>query len=89
MKSDTDLETRIASRNLTGSSWRRLALGALLFGSTCLVYLPALRCGFIWDDDAYVVDNQSVQTWDGLTKIWFDQASESSVLPARFFHVLG
>jgi protein O-mannosyl-transferase len=56
-------------------------LGALLFGSTCLVYLPALRCGFIWDDDAYVVNNQSVQTRDGLTNIWFDRRANLQYYP--------
>jgi tetratricopeptide (TPR) repeat protein len=76
-----DLETSIGSQNSTGLSWRRLALGALLFGSTCLVYLPALRCGFIWDDDAYLVDNRSVQTWDGLTKIWFDRRANHQYYP--------
>jgi Flp pilus assembly protein TadD len=81
LKSDIDLETSIASRNLTGLSWQRLALGALLFGFTCLVYLPALRCGFIWDDDAYVVDNRSIQTRDGLTKIWFDRRANPQYYP--------
>jgi tetratricopeptide (TPR) repeat protein len=65
----------------TGLSWRRLALGALLFGSTCLVYLPALRCGFIWDDDSYLVDNRTVQTWDGLNRIWFDRRANQQYYP--------
>ncbi len=81
MKSDIDLESITSSRNSTGLSWRRLALGALLFGSTCLVYLPALRCGFIWDDDSYVVENRTIQTWDGLTKIWFDVRANRQYYP--------
>ena len=28
--------------------------------------------GFIWDDDDYITENMSIQTWDGLPRIWFD-----------------
>ncbi len=81
VKSDKDLETRIASRESTGWRWRSLALGAVLFGSVCLVYLPALGCGFIWDDDSYVVDNRSIQARDGLAKIWFDRRANIQYYP--------
>jgi protein O-mannosyl-transferase len=81
LKSDIDVKASRDSRKLTRLTWRQLALGALLFGSTCLVYLPALRCGFIWDDDAYVVNNQSVQTRGGLTKIWFDRRANLQYYP--------
>ena len=60
---------------------RRLALGALLFGFICSVYLPALRCGFIWDDDSYVVENRTVQTSDGLTRIWSDRRANQQYYP--------
>jgi Flp pilus assembly protein TadD len=81
VKSEIDVNTNSASRQLSGLSWRRLALGALLFGFTCFVYLPALRCGFIWDDDSYLIDNRSVQAWDGLTKIWFDRRANRQYYP--------
>ena len=81
MKSDIDLESSIGSRKSTESPWRRLALGTLLFGAICSVYLPARRCGFIWDDDAYVVENRTVQTSDGLTRIWSDRRANHQYYP--------
>lgn len=38
---------------------------------TVLAYLPALRDGFIWDDDAYVTGNPTLRSLDGLRQIWF------------------
>lgn len=35
-----------------------------------LAYLPALRAGWIWDDDSYVTANALVQSADGLADIW-------------------
>ena len=37
-----------------------------------LAYLPAMRAGFIWDDDDYVTQNQTLRTADGLRQIWLD-----------------
>lgn len=48
---------------------RSLQIAALV-GLTILVYLPSLRCGYIWDDDAYVVSNRTVQSDDALRHIW-------------------
>jgi hypothetical protein len=81
VKSDIDLESSIPSRKSTESSWRRSALGALLFALICSVYLPALRCGFIWDDDTYVFENWSVRTRDGLTSIWLDRGANHQYYP--------
>jgi protein O-mannosyl-transferase len=69
------------SRKVNRITSRHSVLAALLFGFTCLVYLPALGCGFIWDDDAYVVNNSSVQSRDGLTKIWFDRRANHQYYP--------
>jgi hypothetical protein len=44
---------------------------ALLALAAVLVYLPALRGGFIWDDDTLLTDNPAVKTIDGLYSIWF------------------
>ncbi len=35
-----------------------------------LAYLPALRGGWIWDDDSYVTENVHVLAADGLSAIW-------------------
>lgn len=49
------------------SSW--ISYGALLL-ITVVAYLPALRAGFIWDDDDYVTHNLALRTWQGLRDIW-------------------
>ncbi|MGA2752024.1 MAG: hypothetical protein ABSG59_24945, partial [Verrucomicrobiota bacterium] len=42
-----------------------------------LAYLPALRGGFIWDDDMYVTNNRLLTAPDGLRRIWFSMDSPS------------
>lgn len=56
-------------RRRTGSIW---AAGLLLVAMTAAVYLPATQCGYIWDDDQYVHENQVLRSADGLRRIWFD-----------------
>jgi tetratricopeptide (TPR) repeat protein len=54
---------------------------ALLVMMTLVVYLPALRCGFVWDDDAYVTQNSTLLTTEGLLKIWADPAATPQYYP--------
>jgi len=50
---------------------RRAALLAFLVCSLAvLAYAPALRAGWIWDDDSYVTENPLVQSPGGLAGIW-------------------
>ncbi len=56
----------------------------LLAGLALLVYLPALRGGFIWDDDAYVTSNLALRTWRGLWEIWFHPARLVQYYPMTF-----
>src|SRR5687767_5770325 len=37
---------------------------------TLLAYLPALRAGWIWDDDYYVTKNYNLRSAEGLKDIW-------------------
>src|SRR5436309_5176545 len=46
--------------------------GAILVLATLVAYAPALRAGFIWDDDAHVTDNPTLRSLDGLRRIWVD-----------------
>jgi Tfp pilus assembly protein PilF len=39
---------------------------------TALAYLPALRNGFIWDDDAWLTNNRTLEGLAGLHRLWFD-----------------
>ena len=45
--------------------------GGLIVLLVFLAYLPALRGGFIWDDDAYVTHNPTLHGLGGLQHMWF------------------
>jgi len=46
-----------------------------------IAYWPALRGGFIWDDDAYVTNNPLLTTSGGLWRIWFSFYTQSQYFP--------
>lgn len=49
----------------------QVLLGAIFIAAaTIVVYWPAIRGGFIWDDPEYVVNNHTLRTWGGLVEIW-------------------
>jgi tetratricopeptide (TPR) repeat protein len=47
---------------------------------TCVVYLPSLRCGFIWDDNAHVT-RPELRSYSGLYHIWFDFGATQQYYP--------
>jgi Tfp pilus assembly protein PilF len=53
-----------------GGRRRDVLLGALLFLATVAAYLPALRGGFVWDDDTTLTNNPLIKASDGLLKFW-------------------
>jgi tetratricopeptide (TPR) repeat protein len=62
--------------------WSRACLFAvILVAVTVLVYKPAWNGGFIWDDDAYVTNNELLTAPDGLQRIWFSFDSPSQYFP--------
>src|SRR5262249_4559564 len=44
----------------------------LILGLTLVAYIPAMRSGFIWDDDANVTGNPALTEHGGLRRIWFE-----------------
>src|SRR5437879_4713086 len=48
---------------------------------TLAAYLPALRCGFIWDDDDYVTQNLTLRDTAGLRRIWFEVGATPQYYP--------
>ena len=51
--------------------WRSSGAAAILIILLTLVaYLPALRCGFVWDDDNLLLDNRLIKASDGLYRFW-------------------
>src|SRR5438874_4515082 len=53
----------------------------LLTAVTILAYQPAWHGGFIWDDDAYITNNELLTAPDGLRRIWFSLDSPSQYFP--------
>jgi tetratricopeptide (TPR) repeat protein len=51
-----------------------------LFGATLLAYLPCIRGGLLWDDDAHITV-PALQTWHGLWKIWFQVGATQQYYP--------
>lgn len=51
--------------------WQSIFLGVVILASTLVVYLPVMKHGgFVWDDDDYVTENETLRSIDGLRRIW-------------------
>jgi tetratricopeptide (TPR) repeat protein len=61
-------------------SWRSARLGGVLIVLLTLVaYFPAMRGGFIWDDDDHLTGNPAMLSVGGLKRIW------SSLAVSRYY----
>ena len=47
-------------------------------------YSPTFQAGFIWDDDDYVTENQTLTSLEGLYRIWFDLGAAPQYYPFVF-----
>ena len=54
---------------------------ALLLAAVLVAYLPALRGGFLWDDDAHVT-RAALRSLHGLWRIWFEAGATQQYYPA-------
>jgi tetratricopeptide (TPR) repeat protein len=62
-----------------------LLAGALAIVVACFVaYIPAIRGGFVWDDDAYVTANPLLTAPDGFYRIWFSADAPSQYFPLTY-----
>src|SRR5436309_820631 len=52
------------------SAWQLVAQAAVIVGAVLLVYLPAWRAGFVWDDEQLITANPLLRTFSGLIEIW-------------------
>jgi tetratricopeptide (TPR) repeat protein len=53
----------------------------LLIGLAFVAYLPALHNGFIWDDDAWLMKNQTLYGWSGLQELWLNPLALQQYYP--------
>jgi len=60
-----------------------LAAAALL-AALVVFYWPALRGGFLWDDDTYISANPTLLTVGGLRAIWLDPSATCQYYPLSF-----
>lgn len=62
---------------------RKLAAigAALLLGATLTAYIPALRGGYVWDDDLLVTENFNLRTPAGLVATWTDPRANTDYYP--------
>src|SRR6202142_3453464 len=58
----------------------RMAASVSIAVITCAVYIPALRNGFIWDDNAHVT-RPELRSLTGLSHIWFDLGATQQYYP--------
>ena len=56
----------------------------LLYALTLLAYAPAIRGGFIWDDDDYVENNANLRSPRGLIDIWTAPRTSPQYYPMVF-----
>src|SRR5947199_9026701 len=68
----------------TGDRARVVAAAMLLVALTLAAYAPALQAGFIWDDDSYVTANPTLQSPDGLRRIWLEPGAVPQYYPLTF-----
>src|SRR5205823_3854963 len=61
--------------------WRVYLFVLLLAAVTIFAYQPAWNGGFLWDDDAYVTNNELLTAPDGLRRIWFSLDAPSQYFP--------
>jgi protein O-mannosyl-transferase len=54
---------------------------AVIFCATLLAYSPALRAGFIWDDNPGHVTTPELRSLDGLGRIWFEIGATQQYYP--------
>jgi len=48
---------------------------------TVLAYVPAMRGGFVWDDDDYVTRNSTLRDIAGLRRIWLEIGATPQYYP--------
>ncbi|HUW84568.1 MAG TPA: tetratricopeptide repeat protein [Phycisphaerae bacterium] len=60
---------------------KQTVLGLILPLAVLTAYLPAIRGGFVWDDEHYVTDNAALRSLDGLRAIWLKPRATPQYYP--------
>ncbi len=70
--------------NLRSTKFSKWLLGGLLFAMVLVAYVPAMRGGFVWDDNYYVTNNPTLTSLAGLRRIWIEPQSAPQYYPLVF-----
>ena len=60
---------------------KQTSLGLILLLAVLAAYIPAIRGGFVWDDEHYVTDNATLRSLDGLRAIWLEPHATPQYYP--------
>lgn len=52
--------------------------------ATYVAYGPALTGDFVWDDDSYILRNETLRSAEGLRRIWFEPGATPQYYPLVF-----
>ena len=72
------------ARRIFSSRGRALVFAVVLAAVTIFAYRPAWHGGFLWDDDAYIINNELLTAPDGWQRIWFSLDSPSQYFPFTY-----
>jgi protein O-mannosyl-transferase len=72
------------ARHIFARRGRALIFAVVLATVTILAYRPAWHGGFLWDDDAYIINNKLLTVPDGWQRIWFSLDSPSQYFPLTY-----
>src|SRR4029450_800848 len=72
------------ARRIFSPRGRALIFAVVLAAVTIFAYRPAWHGGFLWDDDAYIINNELLTAPDGWQRIWFSLDSPSQYFPFTY-----
>src|SRR3954447_14066258 len=72
------------ARRIFSSRARALIFAVVLAAVTTFAYRPAWHGGFLWDDDAYIINNELLTAPQGWQRIWFSLDSPSQYFPLTY-----
>jgi tetratricopeptide (TPR) repeat protein len=65
------LQATVNSGTPRAPARREVLLAAVVVAITLLAYLPAMRGGFIWNDETFLTQNPLIKAENGLHRFWF------------------
>lgn len=71
-------------RDAVTMRWQRILPALLLVLVTLAAYAPVVAGGFIWDDNAHITSNPTLEHLQGLRRIWFEPGATQQYYPLTF-----